>query len=99
GQLRFMVVPGWTNVAMNGAVGYWDPSALDQVNCTFWSNAVPAYLELELGVLEPHILERFRGIGSGNQLAQRQYLSNHVAQVHLFRQRIPIRNVDFKAYQ
>src|SRR5258706_468591 len=84
---------------MRNTWGYWDPSALDQVNSYFLSNSVPAYLELELGILEPHILERYKGIGSGNVQAQRDYLSNHVAQVHLFRQRIPIRNVDFNAYQ
>jgi hypothetical protein len=78
----------------------------EQLDYHCWSNAVPAYLELELGVLEPHILERYRGIGGpinppapAIQIAQREYLSNHVAQVHLFRQRIPIRNVDFTAYQ
>ena len=80
----------WTGVA----------AVPDQVDYYYFqSNAVPAYLEVELGVLEPHILERFKGIGSGNPAAQRAYLSNHVAQVHVFRQRIPIRNVDFNAYQ
>jgi hypothetical protein len=58
---------------------------------------VPAYIELELGILEPRALERFRGLGVGQP--QYEYLSNRVAQVHLFRQRIPIRNVDFAAYQ
>ncbi len=71
----------------------------DQVDYYFMSNALPAYLELELGILEPHILDRFKAIGSSNPLAQRRYLSNHVAQVHLFRQRIPVRTVDFSAYQ
>jgi hypothetical protein len=70
-----------------------------QLDYQFLSNAVPAYLEVELGIVEPNILERYKGIGSGNYAAQRDYLSNHVAQVHLFRQRIPIRNVDFTAYQ
>jgi hypothetical protein len=31
-------------------------------------------------------------------LAARTYLSNHVAQVHIFRQRIPVRNVDPSVY-
>jgi len=73
----------------------------------FWSNAVPASLELELGVLEPQVFQRYNSIASGlaippplpTQNNQRNYLSNHVAQVHLFRQRIPVRNVDFTAYQ
>lgn len=70
----------------------------DRVNYYFFSNAVPAYLELEVAFLEPHILDRLKGL-SGNLTAQTQYLSNHVANVHLFRRRIPIRNVDFSAYQ
>jgi type II secretory pathway pseudopilin PulG len=76
------------------------PSAVmpDHYSYYFFSNAVPAYLELEVGFLEPHILDRLRGL-NGNQAAQYQYLSNHVANVHLFRRRIPIRNVDFLAYQ
>ena len=72
-------------------------SLADRYNYYFFSNAVPAYLELEVGFLEPHILDRLKGIG--NAQAQYQYLSNHVANVHLFRRRIPIRNVDFLAYQ
>ena len=71
----------------------------DQTDYYFISNAVPAYVELEVGILEQHIFERFKAIGNANSIAQRNYLSNHVAQVHLFRQRIPIRAVDFSAYQ
>jgi type II secretory pathway pseudopilin PulG len=74
------------------------PGYPDQLNCYFFSNAVPAYVELEVGFLEPHILDRFKAL-NGNPAAQYQYLSNHVANVHLFRRRIPIRNVDFLAYQ
>jgi hypothetical protein len=69
----------------------------DRYNYYFFSNAVPAYLELEVGFLEPHILDRLKSVG--NAQAQYQYLSNHVANVHLFRRRIPIRNVDYLAYQ
>ena len=69
-------------------------------SCYFWSNAVPAYVELELGILEPQILERWRSFPAGSAAqAQAQYFSNHVAQVHLFRQHIPVRNVDISAYQ
>jgi type II secretory pathway pseudopilin PulG len=71
----------------------------DQLNYYFFSNALPAYVELEIGFLEPHIVDRLKGIGNGNLSAQYQYLSNHVANVHIFRRRIPIRNVDFLAYQ
>jgi hypothetical protein len=71
----------------------------DRYNYYFFSNAVPAYLELEVGFLEPHLLDRLKGIGNANPAAQYAYLSNHVANVHLFRRRIPIRNVDFLAYK
>jgi type II secretory pathway pseudopilin PulG len=91
--------PLYTNVhntlfIRNGAIP-------DVVDCSFVSNAVPAYVEFELGILEPPVLERYKSIGSSSpalQGIQRQFLSNHVAQVHLFRQRIAVRNVDFKAY-
>jgi len=69
----------------------------DIVNYAFWSNALPAYVELELGVLEPNIVDHFKAIG--NPTAQVNYLSNHVAQVHVFRQRVPIRMVDYSVYQ
>ena len=75
------------------------PGVPDVTDYYFMSNALPAYLELEVGILEPHILERFKAIGNGNPVAQQRYLSNHVAQVHIFRQRIPVRTVDFSAYQ
>jgi hypothetical protein len=73
-------------------------SALDsqQAACYFMSNAVPGYVEVELGILEPQILRRYRAIET--PVAQRQYLTNHAAQVHLFRQHVPVRNVDFTAY-
>lgn len=80
---------GWQSA--NGA-------QLDELDSYFVQDALPAQVELELGVLEPAILERYRGM-AGNEPAQRNYLSNHVGNVQLFRQRIPIRNVDSSVYQ
>jgi hypothetical protein len=71
-------------------------------DCIFTNRAVPAHVEFELGILEPPVLDRYKSIGSGSaalQSLQRQFLSNHVAQVHLFRQRVSVRNVDLNAYQ
>lgn len=79
----------WNTVVFDSPVG--------QAASYFVSNAVPAYVEVELGILEPQVLERYRAIG--NATAAANYLSNRVAQVHLFRQRVSIRNVDFTAYQ
>ncbi len=66
--------------------------------CWFLSNAMPASVELELGILEPQTYQRYRAIASANPAAAGLFLSNHVAQVHLFRQRVPIPNVDPSAY-
>jgi type II secretory pathway pseudopilin PulG len=86
-------------VQMQFSTGQWEVSVPDQADYYFTSNAVPAFVEIEVGILEPPIFERWRGIGSGNVAAQLNYLSNHVANVHIFRQRIPIQNVDYTAYQ
>ena len=75
----------------------WSSGIPSQADTFFVSNAVPAEVELELGVLENTTLERFKAIG--NAVAQRNYLSNHAANVHIFRQRVPIRNVDTAAFR
>ena len=62
-----------------------------------FSNAVPASVEVQMGVLEDAVLQHAEGLPSA--AAQMNYLSNHVGQVHLFRQRVWIRNVDPTAYQ
>ena len=66
--------------------------------CWFYSNALPACVELEIGILERQTYQRYKAIASANPAAASLFLSNHVAQVHLFRQRIPIHNVDPSAY-
>jgi len=78
----------------------------DQTRYYFYSNAVPAHVELEIAFLEPHLLDRYKAIEDSDFAAgltavphARNYLSNQVANVHLFRRRIPIHNVDFAAYQ
>ena len=63
----------------------------------FRSNAVPAFVEVELGILETRTLERYNSYSNSLGLAL-PYLTNHAAQVHIFRQRIPIRAVDTAAY-
>lgn len=54
---------------------------------------MPAYLEMELGILEPHVLEQARALAfSGNTNLSRQYLNDQGSKIHMFRQRIPIRS-------
>ncbi|MDB6122031.1 MAG: hypothetical protein JWQ71_1024 [Pedosphaera sp.] len=70
----------------------------DLYDYTFTSNAVPAYLELELGILEARTAERLKSLG-GNAVISKDFISKHAAQIHVFRQRISIRNVDPDAYK
>jgi prepilin-type N-terminal cleavage/methylation domain-containing protein len=62
-----------------------------------FSNALPASVEVELGVLEDRTLQRAESL-SGSYQAQSNYLAGHVGQVHIFRQHVWIRNVDPSAY-
>lgn len=63
----------------------------------FFSNAVPAAVELEIGVLEDRAWQRMKGLPTF--VSQAAYISNQVGRVHVFRQRVQIRNVDPVAYQ
>ena len=63
----------------------------------FFSNAVPAAVEMELGVLEPQIYDQYKSIPIDSM--QRSFLTNQAAHVHLFRQRSQVRTVDPAAYQ
>jgi hypothetical protein len=94
----FLIMP--TN-QVRQATNYWSGFARleNEVDYAYFvSNAVPASLELEMAILEPQLLQRYRAF-IGNANLQRDFLSNNVARTHLFRQRIPIRNVDFSAYR
>lgn len=87
----------FTFVRMEGTMVYPNPFNPYQQAMYLVGDAIPANVELELGILEPQILQRFKSLA--NAAAQAQYFSNHSAQVHLFRQRIPLRNFDVSAYQ
>ncbi len=64
--------------------------------CAFYSNAVPASVELELGILEEKAAERARSIGDAT--ARANFLAQQASKVHIFRWRVPVRNVDPSAY-
>ena len=62
----------------------------------FSNNVAPAYVELEVGVLEPAVLKRLKSIPS--PVGQSNFLASHAGNVQMFRQRIAVRNVDPSAY-
>jgi len=89
---------GSTNTFINHNTGYFLQSVPGVYGFYMYSNTVPASVEVELGVLEDVVLKRAEAF-NGNLLAQTNYLAQHAGQVHLFRQRVLIRNVDPTAYQ
>jgi len=88
---------GSTNKFINSNTAFLPSSIPGVYGFYMYSNTVPASVQVELGVLENTTLQHMEGLP--NTAAQMNYLSNHVGQVHLFRQRVWIRNVDPLAYQ
>jgi hypothetical protein len=64
---------------------------------SFSSNAIPAAVEIEFGVLEDATLAKARAYPTA--LTRRNFLTNQVNSVHVFRTRVSLRNVDPLAYQ
>ncbi len=56
----------------------------------FAGTYLPAYVELELGILEPQTLRQFKSFAAPS--AAQSFLEQQAGKVQLFRQRIPIRN-------
>jgi Tfp pilus assembly protein PilV len=92
----FWVSSGQTNLHDN--VWFARFPVWGEVGCYFFSNAVPASVELQLGVLEDRALQRAESLPFGSA-AQSNYLAQQSGHVHLFRQRVTIPNVDPSAYQ
>lgn len=63
----------------------------------FYSNAVPAAVEIEMSTLEDRSLQRAESRPYG--ALRDQYLQSQAGRVHVFRQRVAIPNVDPDAYQ
>jgi hypothetical protein len=74
------------------------PPVWGQAGFIMFSNTLPASVEVEMGVLEDRALQRADAL-SGSHQAQTNYLAGSAGQVHIFRQRVSIPNVDPAAYQ
>ena len=67
---------------------------------TFTTNGVPsivvielpAYVDVELGVLEPATLKQFENLRSVNVASAKKFLADHAEKIHFLRERVPIRN-------
>lgn len=92
--------PPWPTNPPNVA---FSPPFDGEVGFLFYSNAVPASVELQMGVLEDRVLQRAESLGIQGMAppynpAQWAYLQNQAGHVQLFRQRVTIPNLDPTAY-
>lgn len=90
--------PGWIGRSAGAGTNilFGFRPLVSETGYAFYRDAIPAYVDLEIGVLEPRTLARARSIP--DSLARSNYLALHPGAVHLFRQRIPLPNVDPAAY-
>jgi hypothetical protein len=59
----------------------------------FRSNDLPAYIDVELGVLEPDALRQFQAIADlGDTTAAKRFVMAQAGKVHFLRERVPIRS-------
>ena len=100
GNLKYplsnLLVPNSDKNATNATVILGQGSQSDKLAqaASFRSNALPAYLELELGVLEPDALRTYNQMLKDDQPAQaKAFLEKRIAKVQIFRKRIPLRTV------
>ncbi len=70
-----------------GQVGYYQMA----------NKTVPAFVDFELAILEPRAQERVRAL-SDVPSAAAAYLEQQAGRVHVFRQRVTVRNVDPSVY-
>ena len=56
------------------------------------NNVLPAWVELEVGVVDSTVYRQYKMLFDANPASGRNYLTNHAGKVYLFRQRIPTRN-------
>jgi prepilin-type N-terminal cleavage/methylation domain-containing protein len=67
------------------------PTLPEETSYSFKSNALPAYVDLELGMLEPETLKQYNQMLQDQNPNAANFLSRQINKVHLFRERIPIR--------
>jgi type II secretory pathway pseudopilin PulG len=80
-------------IVTNNRVGWQPPpdrAELTERDHYFTGDRLPAFLQVELGLLEPQVVERWHSLA--NPAAKARFLRNQAARVHFFQQRIPIRS-------
>ncbi len=95
---------GNTDGITNQNVYVWEPylpnsaASRGQVGLVMFSNALPASVEVEMDTLEDRTMQRAESL-SGAPTAQNNYLVAAGGNVHVFRQRVQVPQMDPTAYQ
>jgi type II secretory pathway pseudopilin PulG len=84
------------DVVTNHNIAFY-PQFNSTYGCSFYSNTVPASVELEVARLEDRAMQRAESLPTA--AARAAYLAGQSGSLHIFRQLIPIPNVDRAAYQ
>jgi hypothetical protein len=103
----FFAFPGlYTNRVSEGVVHFqltavypvtnlFSTNFIGSTNFTF-TETLPAFVDIDLGVLEPGTLKQFEALVSlgtpASLLSAQNFLRDHVGKIHFFRERVPIRN-------
>jgi hypothetical protein len=85
GIVHFQLTAVYLDVLTTNSVDFVSDS-----DFTF-SNVLPAFVDIDLGVLEPGTLKQFEAL-TNNPAAAQRFLTNQVGRIHFFRERVPIRN-------
>ncbi len=79
--------------ASNGTNDYWVANmGYSPDGYIFKGPCLPAYIDFELGLLEPQTARQFNAIAANNPAGGKAFLAQQIGKIHLFRQRIPVRN-------
>ena len=68
------------------------PNSVTPAGYSFVYSNLPAYLDIELRVLEPATLAKFRARAENPGPQATDYLAKQIGHTHVFRQRIPVRS-------
>jgi len=90
------ITNGYTTPAMVPKNVAFTPPINGEVGFYFYSNALPASVELQLGLLEDRAVRHAEALPTFN--ARTNYLAGQSGSVHLFRQQVNIPNADRAAY-
>jgi hypothetical protein len=65
---------------------------VDDNGAIFTKQFLPAHVQLEIGIMEPETVRKYNALAAAASGAGDAYLQGQVGKIHLFRQRIAIRN-------